>query len=339
MLDKTSAIILPRRLRGRPSTKAEAKYRGSVLKFCKRILEIRLSLDFRVSARGWCYLLEEDGLAKGDFDQGEKLINDLRKSGDLPLDICAEHSARAAVGVEKLHGDINVEVEGWVNFLRNDFPNKYTPVSFWADLDVYIEVGVEKLDVLNLFKPVCCREFYAVPITPLGGWADINCRVAMMRRFQEHELAGRKCILLVVTDHDPGGLRIADKLRKNLEDLARAVGWSPDNLIITRFGLDFDFIEREGLTWIDNLETGSGLQLDDPDHADHEKKYVQDYIEKFGVRKVEATALVKRPEAARELMRQTLLRYIPKAALRRYERKLEPLRNAFRRAIRKRVPR
>ena len=67
-------------------------------------------------------------------------------------------------------------------------------------------------------------------------------------------------------------------MRKNLEDLAGAVGWSPENLVIIRFGLNADFIDRHGLTWIDNLETSSGGQLDDPDHNDHDKSYVQDYI-------------------------------------------------------------
>ena len=50
-----------------------------------------------------------------------------------------------------------------------------------------------------------------------------------------------------------------------------------------RFGLNADFIDRHGLTWIDNLETSSGQQLDDPDHDDHDKEYVQDYIARFGV--------------------------------------------------------
>ena len=47
-------------------------------------------------------------------------------------------------------------------------------------------------------------------------------------------------------------------MRKNLEDLSGAVGWTPENLVIIRFGLDADFIDRHRLTWIDNLETSSG---------------------------------------------------------------------------------
>src|SRR5262249_30706788 len=152
---------------------------------------------------------------------------------------------------------------------------------------------VEKLDLRNLFETVC-REFY-VPLTNFKGWSDLNSRAAMMKRFAAHEAAGRTCVLLTCCDHDPGGLQITGTMRKNLWDLADVVGWFPDNLVITRFGLNADFIDRHGLTWIDNLVTSSGQRLDDPGHNDHNKPYVQDYIARFGVRKCEANALVVAP--------------------------------------------
>ena len=48
--------------------------------------------------------------------------------------------------------------------------------------------------------------------------------------------------------------------------------------------------DARNLTWIDNLETASGGRLDDPGHPDHKKFYVQDYLARFGARKVEARA-------------------------------------------------
>ena len=148
--------------------------------------------------------------------------------------------------------------------------------------------------------------------------------------------AGR-CVLLLCGDHDPGGLHITEMMRKNLEDLSRAVGWSPDNLIITRFGLNADFIDENGLTWIDNLETSSGGQLDDARHPDHNKAYVQDYIAEFGVRKCEANALVVEPEIGRQLCRDAILEHVPADAVERYQNKLERVRNRLRRALRERV--
>ena len=79
-----------------------------------------------------------------------------------------------------------------------------------------------------------CAEL-RVPIANLGGWADLNVRAGFMRRFAEKEGEGKTCVLLPFTDFDPGGLHIASKLRSNLEDMARAVGWSPRDLIIDPF--------------------------------------------------------------------------------------------------------
>jgi hypothetical protein len=51
-------------------------------------------MDFAVGSRGWAYILERHGLRKGDFDAAEAKITEFRKSGDLPLDICAEDASR-----------------------------------------------------------------------------------------------------------------------------------------------------------------------------------------------------------------------------------------------------
>ena len=204
--------------------------------------------------------------------------------------------------------------------LRNRAHESYTPISFWDDLKVYVEVVVEKLDLRNLFEPTCAGLLR--PGHQFQGLVDLNSRAAMMRRFAAHEAAKRRCVLLLCGDHDPGGLHITEKMRKNLEDLSGAVGWTPENLVISRFGLNADFIDRHDLTWIDNLETSSGQQLDDPDHSDHDKSYVQDYIARFGVRKCEANALVVVPEIARELCRNAILKHVPATAPARYQRKL-----------------
>src|SRR6516165_2908482 len=125
-------------------------------------------MDFAVGSRGWCYILERHGLRKGDFDDAEKLISACRKSGDLPLDICAEDSSRETIGLEQIDdNDIPGEVESWVDHLRNYAHENYTPISFWDDLDVYVEMAVEKLDLRNLFEPVCA-EFH-VPIKNFKG--------------------------------------------------------------------------------------------------------------------------------------------------------------------------
>jgi hypothetical protein len=293
-------------------------------------------MDFQVGSRGWCYVLEEHGLVKGDFDRAESLISDCRKTGDLPLDLCAEDDARVTIGLQDIdEPDVELEADGWIEYLLDRAHRNYTPAGFWDDLNVYVEVAVEKLDLRNLFEPVC-REFF-VPITNFKGWSDLNARAAMMRRFAERERQGKLCVLLLCGDHDPGGLLITESMRRNLEDLAGAVGWSPTNLVIRRFGLNVDFINRLELTWIDNLETSSGKRLDDPKHPDHQKAYVQDYIRRFGARKCEANALVVRPEQGRALCRRAILEYVSEESAARYRARIEIERTRLREAIRRRL--
>jgi hypothetical protein len=214
--------LLPKRRRGRQSPADEAAHRRAVKRFCKLVLQIKSTLDFGVGSRGYCYLLEQHGLGKGDFDAAEKLITACRKSGDLPLDICAEDESRASIGVEEIDKlGVTDKVDSLVDQFINHAHEGYLPISVWDDLKVYVEVATEKLDLRNLFEPVC-RELH-VPITNLKGWSDVNARAVVMRRFAYWHARGKKCVLLVCGDHDPGGLLITKTMRKNLNDLAGAM--------------------------------------------------------------------------------------------------------------------
>ena len=91
-----------------------------------------------------------------------------------------------------------------------------------------------------------------------------------------------------------------------------------------------DFIDAHGLTWIDGLRTGSGKDLADPSHPDHERPYVQEYLRAHGARKVEANALVVAPEAGRQLLLDTIHKYVVPDALDRYAERLKEPREALR---------
>jgi hypothetical protein len=263
-------------------------------------------LGFSASARGYAYYLEGIGeITKGEFDKAAALITECRKDGSLPYDVCAPDETREATGLERLdHADIGDEAQRALRFLRT-WHEDYAPFSFWDDQEVYIEVAVEKGDLRNLFAPVCER--FRIPITNMKGWSDLNCRVKMMKRFAEHEAEGRRCVLLVCGDHDPGGLQIT--------------------------GFNRDFIDRNGLMWIDNLITSSGENLADPRHRDHAKSYVQEYLREHGARKVEANALMARPADARQLCLDAILEYLPADAPDRYLEKLEEHREQLREHI------
>jgi hypothetical protein len=325
-------LTLPRRGRGRQSAASESRYQDDLAAFCAEIREIDSTLDFKVSSRGWAYIFENQGvITKNDLDACQDLINDRRKSGDLPIDICAVDESRAFDCIEDLDDETPEEKAGSLFDYVNRAHHFYCPYSFWEDQNYFVQMAVEKIDLKSLFRSVC-SEFH-VPIANTKGWADLNLRDDMMRRFAEWESKGKQCVLLYCGDHDPMGVTISDSLRSNMGDLADAVGWSPDNLIIDRFGLNYDFIEEQNLTWIDNLITGSGKCLSSPRHPDHNKSYVQSYLARFGVRKVEANALVVAPDAGRDLCRQAILQYIDGGGTDGYEAKLDSARGDFRKEI------
>ena len=330
--EKSSGIVLPTAKRGRRTATEQAEHTAALERFYAAIRQIDSRLDFSVSARGWCYLLENAGaITKAEFDRVETLLNDARKTGALPLDICAVDDARSFDCMEYLDTGDFAEYLKEIDEIVERHIDYYRPLSFWDDKPVYLELLVEKVDLKSLFEPICRK--VSVPIANAKGWPDIHVRAAMMRRFKKHEADGRRCVLLYCGDHDPAGLQIATSYRAMFADI-QAVGWQPDNLIIDRFGINADFIAEHRLTWIDNLITGSGKDLADPRHSDHAKPYVQDYLRQFGARKVEANALVVEPKAARELCSAVIEKYLGTsidAAAAKFESRLEFPRREVRR--------
>src|SRR5262245_24191297 len=67
--------------------------------------------------------------------------------------------------------------------------HSYTPISFWNDLDVFVQMATEKSNLRNLFQKVCAE--FCMPIANVGGWGDLNVRAGFMRRFQQKEAQGK----------------------------------------------------------------------------------------------------------------------------------------------------
>jgi hypothetical protein len=203
----------------------------------------------------------------------------------------------------------------------------YRPWTFWDIQPYYLEMSTEKIDLRNLFKPIC--DEFGIRIANAKGWNDINSRVKLLRRFAEQSRRGKKCVLLYCGDHDPGGLQISEFLRANLKEVSGAARFwfdNEDDLIIDRFGLNYDFIEANQLSWIENLETSSGESLWDPQRPERSPLYVRNYVEKYGARKVEANALVVAPEAGRQLCRDAIEHYLLDNYAADYRQKLQGVR-------------
>ncbi len=308
----------------------EFKTMGEFAEFMK---DMARRIGFRVSSRGWAYILEQKRyINKDEFDKVTRMINNCRKKGLLPIDFTAEEAARDFAGVETPDEYEVVDVFG--SYLRGalNTPEYYTP-DWWSGEEYYIQMVVEKIDLVTLFKPVC--EKYHIPIANSKGWSSMLQRAEYARRFKQAEDDGLTPVLLYCGDHDPDGLRISEFLRKNLADLQDITwrdgeeGYDPSDLIIDRFGLNYTFIKSNSLTWIDNLITGSGKNLASPAHKNYGMPYVQDYLRRIGERKCEANSIVVIPQIARDLARRSIEKYLGPEAVERFEAKRQEVRDEF----------
>jgi hypothetical protein len=287
--------------------------------FASEILAIDSQRTNRMkfSSRGWCYVLEGLGkIHKGEFSACQKAINDCRKKGYLPIDFVAEDQdvTRRFRGIH-VASDPSIELlelKQNVEEILGDLPSRIT--DYWTNEKYYVMMCVEKGDILLLFEPICKE--YHIPIVSSKGWSPILLRSRIANLSKKAEENGLTPVLLLFYDHDPAGLKITDTFRKNLEDCEGGTGWNPDKLIVERFGLNYEDIEKHGLTWIENLKTGSGRES--RDHS---------YIQRFGVKKCESNALFKNDEALKageQICRNAIEKYYGSDARERFKHKEEP---------------
>lgn len=75
--------------------------RRKLEEFADELQRMSRRVGFKVSARGWCYLLEQSrAINKNEFDKVEGAINRCRREGLLPVDFVAEEASRKFEGVE-----------------------------------------------------------------------------------------------------------------------------------------------------------------------------------------------------------------------------------------------
>ncbi len=301
--------------------------------FALALIELSDKIGFRMSARGWAYTLEGLRLINKDqFDRVETLINSCREKGYLPIDFTAEEEGRKFSGVEKpTEDDIPTFLKGYVNYVGH-CERSFVP-KWWEGEQYYIQMLVEKIDLKTLFEPVC--KDYKIAIATSKGWSSMLQRAEYARRFKEAEEVGLECVLLYCGDLDADGLRISKFLFDNLDQIKdiewedRTTGYDPQNLIINRFGLNYDFVVRHDLTWIDNLITGSGKNLASPKHKNFKMPYVQEYLKTIGERKCEANAIVKDPPLGRALCRAAIEGYLGTDARDRFKARREKIDDEF----------
>ena len=308
--------IPDKRKPGGQSERMRSRAESQLRDFADDLKRIQSGLDFHMGARDWCYALEPSGLLKGDFDRAADLITDARKAGLLQPGFILEDKKR---DFERRYDfDMNsqdyfdsqvAEYESAADTFRES-PQYFNAVSIWKESGYFVQVAVEKAGLESLFSDL--SEEYQVNLLNMGGFTSLESLATLARLYHMAERKGCIPVLLVCTDHDPVGLFFANNIATRFEELKLFTGWNPENLIIDRFGLDYDFIEDNRLTWIDNLESGTGNNL-----ADTRSKYwkdnshgIQDYVSQYGIRKCEANAIMVDPELGRTLLESALLKYL-----------------------------
>lgn len=307
-----------------------------LFEFAGILNDLQEKINFKVSSRGWCYLMEQAGyIDKSQFDKVDAAIKRCRVTGILPVDFVAADASRAFYGVEiPSAGNMRSVISQILDHVLTGY-EWYTP-DWWEGEMFYIQCLVEKIDLKTMFAPVC--EEYHIPIANAAGWQSILQRAEYAKRFSEAQEQGLQCVLLYCGDHDPDGLRISETMRENLRQLADVrwrdgvEGFDPKNLTIERFGLNYDFIIKNDYSWIENLVTGAKTGVNDlsnPGHTNHYLPYVQNYLRDYGARKCEANATVTTPVIARQLMRDTIENYLGRDALNRFEGKRSVIRARY----------
>ena len=312
---------------GGQSKEAVELYLHSLQLFAEDMQEIQRGLDFKMGARGWCYALEPYGLSKDKFDWAQNVIQKCRLKGFLEPGFILEEEGHR---VEE-QNDGSLSVESYINEQYEDWQSAeeyfsqswryYSGVSFWDRQECYIQLLVEKADLKSLFRKVCKQ--YRIPMANLRGWGSMEQKAVMAGNFREAEERGKTPILLACGDFDPAGLVISDVLKKQFKEYELFTGWNPDNLIVKRIGLNYDFIQDNGLTWVNNL-ISSGKDKKDLSNPKHEfyknnTYHIQEYIAKYGARKCEANAVVIVPELGRKMLQDSIDSFIGVNAYKDYE--------------------
>lgn len=333
------------------------KYQRRIIQikaFAKTIKQIQdklitPTLGGKLGSRDWAYRLEgENIITKRKMDAAERLINECRKKGLLPIDFVKEDITRKFSYVEKPDRDIDEFIEKHFKILLKWVDiSKFFISDFWEDKDCYIQILVEKAIIKDLFEPICDK--FQIRIGNAKGWDDINSRGSLIKKFKkEAEAKEKKAVILYGGDFDIDGLEISETLPKNIGDLKDADCGEIKDLKVDKFGLTFPFIKKHKLAWIENLETGSGgtiakrvskteynntpktqrmiTEIDGETHYIIQGKtkegkphpsfnlpHAQKYLKKYGVRKVELNALVKDEKSmkdARALLMTTLKKHL-----------------------------
>ena len=113
--------------------------------WCQEIIRAAETMDFKIGARDWCYVLEKAGsLTKGQFDAAEKLIGACRKKGHLPLNICAIDKGRPTANLKYIDPTSVEEKAKDIIARIQKRTLDYNPFTLWENQEYDVQMAVER---------------------------------------------------------------------------------------------------------------------------------------------------------------------------------------------------
>ncbi len=178
------------------------------------------------------------------YGQVQRQLLLMRREGLIPYFLISDSSRRK----------YQIQSHNGLEDAATDMIHHYR-LNVWKDLDVYVEIWLEKEALSGIFTDVTYE--FDVPLCVTKGFAS-DSFIFRSANYIKH--VGKETFIYIFSDYDPSGLRIADDIGKKLKS----------------FGVD-PHIERIGLTkeQVDEL----GLPTRPTKKSTHQKGFIGESTE------------------------------------------------------------
>jgi hypothetical protein len=192
-------------------------YRARTIKRARRtkveVEELRAALreiveeNMPVTVRGVFYLAASAALVPKDDTKGYRPVQrellKMRREGTIPWGYITDGS-RTVYGLNRYGG-----LESYAKQIARNYRRDY-----WHDSPEYVEIWLEKEALRGVISPVVLDEF-GLDLFVTKGQPSATY---LYEAAEDIVSDGRPTFVYVLSDHDPGGLRIFDRIKQELRD-------------------------------------------------------------------------------------------------------------------------